>query len=300
MTHLAQPAPPTGPEPGAVVAAPARPPRRAFRRLNVVASVAAVVTSVVLAPLSLVGLAVAATSAASAEVIWPLHRRRRTLRGAVTDLTHAVGNRYLVLPLVVFLVTVIGPLVATLVPGPVRHAVGSLPWWAQMVVVFVISDLFNYAAHRAMHEVPLLWRFHAVHHSSEQLDWLATSRVHPLDLVFIITVASLPAFALGHATEQPLLVTVLFLYPFFAHANAELRLPVLDRVLVSPRFHHWHHAAVPEAHNRNYGAILSVWDRLFRTAHEPDHHPTRYGIGDPDLDAGNYAEHLLSPVMRPH
>lgn len=289
---VAVPAPDTAPD------APAPPgPRPAARRwLNVAVSAAAVAVSVALAPLTLVGLLVAGAGATSVEVLWPLHDRRRSLPGRLTDLTHAIGNRYPVLALTAAGLALAGPVAGRLTPGPVTAFVGSLPWGAQLAVVFILTDLCNYGAHRAMHRVPLLWRFHSVHHSSEHLDWLATSRVHPLDLAITITVASLPVYALGYAEEQPWLLAVLFLYPFYAHANAGLRLGVLDRVIVSPAFHHWHHADDPAAHDKNFGAILAVWDRLLGTAHEPGGFPERYGIGDPRLAADDYVGHLLAPL----
>jgi sterol desaturase/sphingolipid hydroxylase (fatty acid hydroxylase superfamily) len=83
-----------------------------------------------------------------------------------------------------------------------------------------------------------------------------------------------------------------------AHANAHVRIPVLDRLVVSPGFHHWHHAADTAAHDRNFGAILAVWDRLFGTAHEPGGFPTAYGIGRPDLADADYAGHLTAPFSR--
>jgi sterol desaturase/sphingolipid hydroxylase (fatty acid hydroxylase superfamily) len=278
---------------------PTFPVRRArYRRLNIVVSAAAVLATLLLAPLTLIGLAVAGAGAASVEVLHRLHERRRPTSALITDLTHAVGNRYLVLPLIGALLAVLSPLTTRAVPDGAVIWVASRPWWIQLALVFVLTDLFNYGAHRAMHEIPLLWRFHAVHHSSEHLDWLATSRVHPLDLVLTITAASLPAYALGYAEQHPWLLTILFLYPFYAHANAGLDVPGLDRVIVSPAFHHWHHADEPAAVNRNFGAILTVWDHLLGTAHRPRHWPTRYGVGDPDLDRANYTGHLLAPVTR--
>ena len=272
-------------------------PRRA---LNVAVSLAAVATAVVLAPQVLIGLAVAATIVALVEVLWPLHRNgpRRNRAALVTDLTHAIGNRYLVVALFIVLVGTAGPVAAWLVPDGVRAAVHALPAPALVVGVFVLTDLANYAGHVAMHRIPLLWRLHAVHHSSERLDWLATARVHPVDLAVSTAVASLPAYALGLAVTEPWLLTFLFLYPFLAHANAHVRLPVLDRVIVSPELHHWHHAADRAAHDHNYGAILSVWDRLFGTAYEPGGFPVGYGIGDPDLAATDYLGHLLSPLPK--
>jgi sterol desaturase/sphingolipid hydroxylase (fatty acid hydroxylase superfamily) len=271
-------------------------PRRA---LNVAVSLAAVATAIVLAPQVLIGLAIAATIVASIEVLWPLHTGSRRSRAAlVTDLTHAIGNRYLVVALFIVLVGAVGPAAAGLVPDGVRTAVHGLPPPLLVAVVFVLTDLANYGGHVAMHRIPVLWRLHAVHHSSERLDWLATARVHPVDLALSITMASLPTYALGFTVDEPWLLTFLFLYPFLAHANAHVRLPVLDRVIVSPELHHWHHAADRAAHNHNYGAILSVWDRLFGTAYEPGGFPTDYGTGDRALADADYLGHLVAPLAR--
>jgi sterol desaturase/sphingolipid hydroxylase (fatty acid hydroxylase superfamily) len=148
-----------------------------------------------------------------------------------------------------------------------------------------------------MHGVPLLWRVHAVHHSSEHLDWLATARAHPLDQAFTVTTTALPAIALGVLDAQPWLLTLLFLYyPFVSHANADLHLPGIERVVVTPRFHHWHHAA--DAHSANFGGFLAVWDHLFGTTHAPHGFPERYGIDDAALDAKDYLGHVLSPLTR--
>jgi sterol desaturase/sphingolipid hydroxylase (fatty acid hydroxylase superfamily) len=266
--------------------------------LNVAISLTAVGVAVYLAPLPLIGLAVAATIAISIEVLWPLHDRRRSRRALVTDLTHAVGNRYLVLPVVVALITLADPLIGLVVPTAAARALHELPWWGQAAVVFVLTDLGSYLGHRALHQVPALWRLHRVHHSSEHLDWLATSRVHPLDLGINLTAAALPAYALGYAEAQPWILTVAFLYPFIAHANASIDWPALSRVIVTPAFHHWHHATDVEAHDRNFGALLSVWDHLLRTAHRPGGFPRGYGIGEPALDASDYTGHLLAPLRR--
>jgi sterol desaturase/sphingolipid hydroxylase (fatty acid hydroxylase superfamily) len=273
-------------------------PDRDHPALNAAVSLAAVATAVALAPEPLVGLAVAGTIAALVEVLWPLHDRRRTRAALLTDLTHAVGNRYLVIVLFVLVLALTGPVAAALVPAPVREAVGAWPAPARLAVVFVLTDLANYLGHVALHRVPALWRLHAVHHSSEHLDWLATARVHPLDLALSTAAAALPAYALGLGLDSPWLLTFLFLYPFVTHANARVRIPVLDRVLVSPEFHHWHHAEDPAAHDRNFGAALAVWDRLFGTTHEPGGFPARYGIGDPALAGADYAGHLASPFRR--
>jgi sterol desaturase/sphingolipid hydroxylase (fatty acid hydroxylase superfamily) len=269
------------------------------RALNVVVSGALVTVAAVRAPPLLLALAVAAAGAASIEVLWPLHDRRRARSSWPTDLVHAVGNRFLMYPPAYAALTVLGPVAAGVVPGPVRTAVQALPWWAQVTVVLVLSDLVNYVNHRAMHRVPLLWRVHAVHHSSEHLDWLATARAHPLDQALTVTATMLPALALGYLDALPWLVTLFFLYyPFVSHANARIRVPIVDRVIVTPSFHHWHHADEPDARDVNFGGFLCVWDRLLGTAHEPGGFPTRYGTADGALARRDYLGHLLSPLRR--
>jgi len=269
-------------------------PRRA---LNAAVCVAMAGAAVTLAWQVLAALAIAGAAAASIEVLRPLHPRRRTGAALVTDLTHAVGNRFLQLPAALAALTMLSPAAIWLVPGPVRSGLHGLPWWAQTVILFVLSDLANYFGHRALHRVPLLWRFHAVHHSSEQLDWLATARAHPLDQAFTVATTALPSIALGVLDTQPWVLTLLFLYyPFVSHANADLHLPEIERIVVTPRFHHWHHAAATPT--TNFGGFLAVWDHLFGTADAADGFPDRYGIGDATLGSDDYLGQLLSPLTR--
>lgn len=103
------------------------------------------------------------------------------------DLTDAMDDRALIVPIVAVGLAAVDVLVPD---GPRVHG----------AVVFVLADLANYGIHRALHRVPLLWRFHAVRHLSERLDWLATSRVHPIDLAVNITVVALPAQLLGQSS----------------------------------------------------------------------------------------------------
>ena len=179
-----------------------------------------------------------------------------------------------------------------------RDAFHRAPWGARVLLLLLLTDLANYWVHRAMHEVPALWRLHRVHHSTERLDWLATTRGHPLDLAITLTLIALPSYALEAATEGAALITFLFFYPFLLHTNVPVPLPVVDRFIVTPRFHHWHHAAESVAHGRNLGSVFSVWDRLFGTELAMDRLPHRYGAEDEALAGGTYVTHLLSPWSR--
>ena len=268
------------------------------RWLNVLVSLAVVAVTLIYAPLTLIGLAIAAVIAMSLEELWPLRARQRPLRAWVTDLVHAVGNRYLILGVMAMILALARPAIQAITPQSVGEAMLLLPVWGQVIVVLLLTDLFGYFGHRALHEVPVLWRFHRIHHCSERVDWLATSRVHPLDLGFVFAMNAIPFIALGYDNLPEWVLAVLYLYPFFLHTNARLRLGPLELIAVSPVFHHWHHADNPQAYNKNYAALFTFWDRLFRTIYLPGKFPDRYGIGDPELDTASYTVHLLEPLTR--
>ncbi|MBC8093800.1 MAG: sterol desaturase family protein, partial [Pseudonocardia sp.] len=172
------------------------------------------------------------------------------------------------------------------------------PVAAQFVAAVLVSDLVNYWSHRALHEVPILWRVHAVHHSSEDLDWLSTSRGHPIDQILVAAAATLPLYAVGvDLSLAGGVLAVNFLFPFLVHANTRLTLRPLSAVVVTPAFHHRHHARERDAVNRNYGAIFSFWDRIFGSWHLPDRMPLAYGTDTPV--ARGWAGQMLHPFRRP-
>ena len=169
-------------------------------------------------------------------------------------------------------------------PAGLAAAVRALPLGVQFLAAILVADLAQYAVHHAFHEVPLLWRFHAIHHSSRDLDWLAGSRLHVVDAVTTRALVLVPLQLLGFA--EPALYAYLVFVSFhavFIHANVRFSMGVLESLLVTPRFHHWHHAAAHEARDRNFAVHLPWLDRLFGTTHfPPKQWPDRYGIlGDP-------------------
>jgi sterol desaturase/sphingolipid hydroxylase (fatty acid hydroxylase superfamily) len=127
-----------------------------------------------------------------------------------------------------------------------------------------------------------LWRFHSVHHSTRHLDWISGFRNHPLDGVLLAPpFAFLLAAGVGAGTSGVLLV-VQIVTGLFLHANVRWRWRPLQKFVITPEFHHWHHANEPDALNRNYAALLPVWDLMFRTFHCPaDRRPTVYGVAQP-------------------
>jgi lathosterol oxidase len=180
-----------------------------------------------------------------------------------------------------------------------QGAVAAQPLALQLALAVLAADLASYAAHRAFHAVPWLWRFHAIHHSSEALDWLAGSRLHLVDVIVTRAVAFVPLFVLGF--EQTALAAYLVWVSAQAtwiHANLGARTGWLDHVLVTPRFHHWHHAADPAARDKNFAVHFPWIDRLFGTHHLPaGAWPARYGVLE-DAPPAGFAAQLVWPFRR--
>ncbi len=256
-----------------------------------------------------VGLLAAGYSAAAAiaavfvvgvplEKIWPRHRQRVRRPELSTDLLWAMlAPLSQVLGAVVAIV--IGLVSLAWVPAlPLRPIVLALPGPLRVVVAFLLFDLLVYASHRAAHEVPFLWRFHAVHHSTKTLDWVSGFRAHPLDGVF-----AAPAFAvlLGAGFSLRIagaLAVVQVILGITAHLNVSWRLRPLQRIVFTPEFHHWHHSNERAAWNKNYAVFLPLWDIVFDTAYLPgDRRPQSYGIDRP-MPSGVWAQ-LLHPFRRP-
>ncbi len=181
----------------------------------------------------------------------------------------------------------------------VQSTVAALPWIVQLGAIVLLADLGEYTVHRAFHRVPWLWRFHAIHHSSEHIDWLAGSRLHLVDVVLTRGVTFVPIALLGFA-NGPVYTYLVFVsfHAVFIHANVRFRFGAAEHWLVTPRFHHWHHSAQPEALDKNFAVHLPWIDKLFGTYHLPkDQWPTRYGLSG-DRIPDSYTSHLVWPFRR--
>lgn len=119
------------------------------------------------------------------EKVFPAQREQAFVRpGFFLDLSYFIGQYLLFGALVYFVLQYFGDWLAALVPAAFRQKVASQPFWLQALEMLLISDLLIYWGHRLQHNVPFLWRFHKVHHSSTHLDWLAAHREHPLDSIY--------------------------------------------------------------------------------------------------------------------
>lgn len=222
------------------------------------------------------------------ERLFALHPRDLRRRGVAADLVFYFLNSLVTGFLLALPLAALAGVARSLQPASWQAFVGGLPLWARLIAALVIGEVGAYWSHRMAHEVPFLWRFHAVHHAPEHLDWLINTRAHPVDDVFIRVSTLAPIYALGLQGVGssgpglvPVLVTILgTIWTFFIHANVRWRLGLLERLIATPFFHHWHHTN-DENINKNYAALLPVMDRVFGTLHMPGHWPSCYGIREP-------------------
>lgn len=188
-------------------------------------------------------------------------------------------------------------LTARIVPAQVQTWVGAQPFWIQLPVLLLAADLGFYGVHRMFHKVPWLWKFHAVHHSIEEMDWLAAHRVHPLDQILTKGASLLPVAALGFSAGPVAAYAAIYHWQsLFIHSNVKIGLGPLARIFASPRFHHWHHANHAEAYDKNFAGQLSLLDAVFGTLHLPkEKMPQRYGTDVPV--PVSYGGQLLFPFQ---
>lgn len=177
-----------------------------------------------------------------------------------------------------------------------QRKIASQPIALQFVEAVVVYDFAGYWAHRLAHEWSWLWRFHAVHHSSVELDWLSSTRLHFIDEAIERAIKFVPIFLLGFSKETfGILALIGPFLAFLVHANVKISFGPLRWFYVSPQYHRWHHALEPR--DRNFAPSLPVFDLIFGTAHCPrGQWPERYGIAEPMPD-GWFAQ--LAHPFRP-
>ncbi len=259
--------------------------------LSAITFTVALVVALLVRGNAVVGIAVLFLLFVPLEKLFALRPQKVFRPGIVTDLTHLLVNNLLVsAATVVFVVIGALPLIWLRRFDVQNHLPGAVA--ATVAVLTVLVG--NYWGHRLTHQVPFLWRFHAVHHSIEYMDWVASGRLHPLDSAFTQTFTVMPLFLLGYGGGAFAAVVVFVtLLALFQHANVRMRFPFLRWVVNTPEWHHWHHAIDDDARNKNFG--LPLVDLLFGTAYLPkDRRPSGFGTHDPVPPEG-YLAHLAYP-----
>ena len=235
--------------------------------------------------------------------IWPSVPGQRLLRkGFATDCLY-----WLWTPIVTKAVT---PIAIALALAPVvlffhmsyatlgqgHGALARQPIWLQAVEIFVIGDFLGYWQHRLFHR-RALWPFHAVHHASQELDWLSSVRLHPVNDIGAKLIQAVPLVLLGfNLTTVAFYAPVTAFYAIMVHANLKWDLGPFRAVFVSPTFHRWHHTKAQEGLDKNFAGGLPLWDILFGTYYMPRRQPTVFGIDEPMPES--LPGQLLAPFRR--
>jgi sterol desaturase/sphingolipid hydroxylase (fatty acid hydroxylase superfamily) len=187
-------------------------------------------------------------------------------------------NATVTVPLVTALTLSFAEVVRGSVPWLVLARIGTVPRWCAIAVIFVAMDGCNWFAHLANHRVRMLWRFHELHHSQEDMNVLTVFRTHPLIHVSYL-IALVPGIVLVANGALP--TTLLVIYGgivAFAHSNTNLGFGPLERVFVSPNYHRIHHQ-LNGPQDINLGFALTVWDQLSRRAIFPTPETIRADTG---------------------
>ncbi|NJO94046.1 MAG: sterol desaturase family protein [Hydrococcus sp. RM1_1_31] len=208
---------------------------------------------------------------------YPLHRKKTFRQGWLTDLTHYFVNQYLVDVGVFLLAIPLYVLLGWAIDNPLSIAIATQSASLQFLEAVIIAELAFYWIHRAAHTILWLWRFHAIHHSSEQLDFLSAVRFHPIEMAIARVGVGLPLVLLGFSAETFGWYLIWnALNSVFIHANIRWQIPMwMWWIVVAPRYHHWHHSK--DILNKNFGHPLI--DLLFGTFYYSSRKiPMGYGI----------------------
>lgn len=179
----------------------------------------------------------------------------------------------------------------------------STPYWISFILSLIFLDLLIYTQHVMMHKIPLLWRFHRMHHSELGLDATSALRFHPIEIVISMLIKMSFILIMGIPVAAVILFEILLNgLALFNHSN--IKLPdiiekALRQIVITPEVHWIHHSELPFETNSNYGFNLSLWDRLFSTYIDKptqDYKELRQGLREFGFNEPlNIAELLISP-----
>lgn len=224
-----------------------------------------------------------------AERRWPYDPQRLLRRGLVLDLVcYGLLQSYV-------LALAINALVGWIdhSTGASQHGlVAGWPFAVQIAFFVVTHDLYIYGFHRLQHRVPWLWRLHEAHHSAREVDWIAGSRSHALEILINQTIEFGAMVLLGASPDVILCKgAISAVWGMWIHANVDVHTGWLQGILNGPEQHRWHHAIDFVEPGKNFGTKLAIWDTLFGTTYRPGHKPRGYGLETP-FPAGFFAQQL--------
>lgn len=226
------------------------------------------------------------------EQFFPAREQKFFRREWGTDFCFFLGQHLLWVGLIFALLAYFSQWVDDVMPFTFRDAVAKQPWFLQVIEVIILSDFLIYWGHRLQHRNDFLWRFHSVHHTSKDLDWIASFREHPLDALYTIGLINLPAIILGFPLHSiAAFIAFRGIWAIYIHSNITLPLGPFRLLLGSPEIHHWHHAMGRDV--GNYANLSPLMDVIFGTHYCPAHFPDELGVKG--REGESYLDHMINP-----
>jgi sterol desaturase/sphingolipid hydroxylase (fatty acid hydroxylase superfamily) len=166
--------------------------------------------------------------------------------------------------------------------------------WVQVLFFVVTHDFYIYWFHRFQHHSPFFWRTHEAHHSGKQVDWLAGSRSHAVEILINQTIEFAPIILLGaDPVVVPIKALIDAVWGIYIHANIDVKSGRLQYFINGPEMHLWHHADHQEVFHANFSTKFAFWDWLFGTAYLPGHKPAKWGLHY-DFPKDYFLQHVFS------
>ena len=181
----------------------------------------------------------------------------------------------------------------------VHFWIQGLPFLIALVLTFVVTDLFQYWAHRIFHNHVYLWRFHSVHHSTQHMDWLAGSRTHFVDIFFTRAMAFVPLYVLGFPPAVfNIYIVFIAVHAVLIHSNTRINFVFLKYIFATPQYHHWHHCEDPKFYGKNFATVFPFIDMIFGTYYLPGNvWPEGTGVHESKFPKG-FVKQTLYPFTK--
>ena len=180
------------------------------------------------------------------------------------------------------------------------HAwVNSLPFVLELFLAFFITDLFQYWAHRFFHSRAYLWRFHSIHHSTQNMDWLAGSRTHFVDIFVVRAFTFVPLYVFGFSSLTfNTYIIFMAIHAVLIHSNTRINFGFLKYIFATPQYHHWHHCEDPKHYGKNFATIFPFIDKIFGTYYLPGNTwPEGTGVHEANYPKG-YVKQMIHPFTK--
>lgn len=179
---------------------------------------------------------------------------------------------------------------------------GNFPFIVQFLIFFVIYDFVQFFAHYLEHRIEFLWKFHKIHHAQETLGFASTRHFHFGEYLILRPLGWIPFGLLGFSDEKYILCTAIYMWiayflVFFSHANVKVNFGILNKIIITPNTHYWHHSKnLPRKYGVNYASVLTVWDFLFGSFYLPNDPKLEPILGIPDNDV---PKHFIGQMWYP-